>query len=286
MKTSLTEEHLAWRRLGVGASDAARVMSGDWRSLWQEKRGIAQGRKVFGEWGWSLKASMETLQLDWYEHKTGRAVGRSERLVSAAYPFMRASLDGRIFETGEPIDAKHVSPWSKPDPITWCIEHYTWQMIHQATVCESDRGYLSIGVGDKEPVIQPVEVDPFDQAKLIAACREFWGFVERGEELPGDGPSVDATPVPIVKLREIHVPVEIDEVFEALCRQNNWLGDACAEMLVFSSTDAAAKRHAVCRENLKKLVPEDVATLTRGRFRLTRAKNGTVTMSAKPMEKE
>src|SRR5216683_1680251 len=82
MRTSLTEEHLAWRRLGVGASDAARVMSGDWRSLWQEKRGLAQDRKVFGDWDWALKASMEALQLDWYEHKTGLRIIRNEQQVS------------------------------------------------------------------------------------------------------------------------------------------------------------------------------------------------------------
>jgi hypothetical protein len=42
MNLGLTAEQIEGRRLGIGGSDAKRVMDGDWLSLWREKTGRAK----------------------------------------------------------------------------------------------------------------------------------------------------------------------------------------------------------------------------------------------------
>lgn len=275
MIVSLTPEHLAWRRLGVCSTDAARIMAGASREVWAEKRGLAESRRIMGDWDWALKAAMERLQMEWHEHKTGLRVIRNEQLVSRAYPFMRASLDGRIEVTGEPIDAKHISPWAKPTPVEWAVQKYYWQMIHQAIVCGVDQALLSIGVGDKEPVIQLIECDPYDRERLISACREFWGYVERGEEPPGDGPGLtgEHAPVEIKKLRT----VQLEDEWKA--EWPNW-GNQMVELFgKFAGTYAAAAANAISKTEIRELLPEDVGLVTRGNIKVARDKAGAVRMS-------
>ena len=80
------------------------------------------------------------------------------------------------------------------------------------------------------------------------------------------------------------MPNQTDEVFAALVQQNNWLPEACKQIRTFIDTDGAAKVNAISRDELKKIVPEDVGELRRGRFKLHRDKAGAVRMSLAKME--
>lgn len=46
----LTDEQRAERAKGIGGSDAGRIMAGEWRQLWLEKTGRAQGDDL--SWSW------------------------------------------------------------------------------------------------------------------------------------------------------------------------------------------------------------------------------------------
>ena len=55
-------------------------------------------------------------------------------------------------------------------------------------------------------------------------------------------------PKPTPKLRSITVPTDNEDVFEALCRRDNWLHEACSDHIrAIVGTDAAAKVNAIHR---------------------------------------
>ena len=288
MQLGLTPDQLAARSKWIGASEAQRLMNGDLRSLWREKTGRSKSKQIMSDWERALKASREALYLDWFEHKTGlHIIRRGESVQSKEYPFMGCTLDGVIEETGEPVDCKHLSAWTKGDPLQWAVDHYTWQMIHQPLVLGADRGSLLVGHGDKEPVLQPVEMDPFAAEELIAACRTLWGYVERDEEPEGDGPSWDAPAVEIKTLRTVVIDGgEADANGVWTGPQDgkfqpwpNYGSDFAQHLATVIRTQPAATANAIAREAIKVLVPEDVGEIRRGAVTVKRDKRNAIHFS-------
>ena len=186
---------------------------------------------------------------------------------------MACNLDGMTTTArGEPcvIDAKHVG---RSDEAT--ILRYTAAGVHQATVMGFDWWALSIFIGNGKWELIEQEVDPFYRAELIATERKFWDYVVRGEEPPEQSGAAVLPPKPQPKLRNLHVPADGGEVFQAMCRQENWLQDAIAEIHAFVGTDAAAKRNGIARSKLRDtLIPADIGEFEFGRFTAKRAKLG------------
>lgn len=299
MTLGLSQKQIAQRRKYVCAGDAARILEGKWNEVWLEKMGLAPEPDLADILAVQMGSYTEPFNLSWYMRQTGRPVEYytdnalmaeiwgaltlggatcSEMVASKRHPWMACNLDAMSTTSrGEPcvLDAKHVGRVDEQ-----MVLRYTAAGVHQATVCEVDHWALSCLVGNSKWELIEQAVDPFYQARLVEQEREFWGYVEREEE-PVDAVEAVAPPKPQPKLREIVVPTENDEVFEALCRKENWLKDACHDIATFASTKPAADLHAITREHLKALVPDDVGTLRRGLFRLTRTKAGSVTMTLK-----
>lgn len=276
MNLGLTPDEIVLRREGLGGSDAARIMSDDWLSLWREKTQRAAPEDLSDNLAVQMGSVTEAFNAYWYERRTGRAVTRrNERVVSATHPFMIANLDGvTTTSKGYPayIDFKHVG---RLDEQT--VLRYTPQGVHCASILGLDWWVLSVFIGNSKWELVEQEVDPLYQANLIAREREFWGYVERDEEPPE--PERVLAPKPQPKLRTIIVPVDSPAVVEALQRENNWLSEAQKLIEVFASTHAAATKHNITRDELKKLVPDDVGTLQWGHFKLARDRAGAVRMS-------
>lgn len=302
MSLGLSREALAQRRRYVQAGDADRIMRGEWRSVWREKMGLAEGDDLSGELRVQMGLYTEPFNLAWCEKQTGRAItyysgskmligtwadlhrdhtskcewSEHELQVSKAYPWMACNLDGMTTTArGDRcvIDAKHVG--RADDPM---ILRYTAAGTHQATVMECDFWALSVFIGNSKWEYIEQEIDPLYQADLIARTREFWGYVERKEE-PEDRTAPVAPPKPQPRLRELHVPTHEDQVYEALLRQNNWLGEALTEARVIANTDGAAKRHAIARKTFAERVPVDVGLVEWGLFKAKRDKSGALRIS-------
>jgi hypothetical protein len=300
----LTSEQLAERKLRLHAGDAAAIMAGDYRKVYRRIKGLDPDDDLSGEFRVQLGSYTEPFNLAWTKRMTGRNVlyfsdnelcrriwktltgstAAAELVVSPRYPFMACNLDGM---TTTPqghrsvIDAKHVGRAGEAE-----ILRYTPAGVWQATCAETDWWGLSCIVGNKweEPIFQ--EVDPLYQAAMTVRATECWGFIERNEEPPETEAAPVLAPKPQPRLRSIIVPVEQDEVYEALVHQNNWLSEARKLIYAFVGTQAAATHHAIVREDIKKLVPEDVGEIVCGRYRFARSKAGAVTQSLKPMEKD
>ena len=245
LNLGLTAEQHAERRTGIGGSHAPKLMAGNWQEVWLEITGRSAPKKIMSDWNYVLRMTTETLQLDWYEHKTNdRVIRRQENARCADYPFIRATLDGVIESTGEPINAKHVSAWTK-EAREWAVTKYVWQIVHEVLVVAPPklRGHISLIVGEKEPEIIPIDVDSISMYQLIETEEEFWKFVV--DDRP---PDPNYQPVPSVidwdKMRSVD-----------LSRSNSW---AAAAVDWLAHRDGA-KKFDKAAESLREMVEADVS---------------------------
>lgn len=247
MKIDLTPEEKAERRTGIGGSDAGKIMVGEWQELWLQKTGRSEPKKIMSDWNYVWRIATETLQLDWFEHTTGRNVIRRNTVArSEIYPWMRATFDGIIEDTREPINAKHLSGWTK-DARNWAVDKYIWQMIHE-TVVEMPptmTSWLTMIVGEKEPELIPIEADPVSIDRLIAAEEEFWGFVTRDE--PPDGKAPEQPIVEWERMRSV-----------SMATSNAWAEHAG----IWRENIAASRRCDKAAKELRGLIESDVREAT------------------------
>jgi hypothetical protein len=305
----LSAEQLAERRLRLHAGDAPAIMDGDYRKVFRRIK-FGEGDDLWPNLPWFVRKNMTPEQLDFAAakgnyteplnlavtmQKTGRPITyysasmfmryiwlqltdnapseSTELVICKRHPFMACNLDGM---TTTPqghrsvIDAKDISRAYEPE-----ILKYTPLGTWQATCAGTDWWGLSLIVGQKwvEPLFQ--RVDPIYQATMIARAKECWGYIERDEEPPEAEAAPVLAPKPQPKRRTIDVPLNIDDpVFAALMQRENWLPEMVEAMGAFASTDSAAKRHAIARKDMDRLMPDDVGRVTRGRIKAVRDGRG------------
>jgi len=261
------------RRKGLGGSDAKRVMDGDWLSLWREKTGRAEGEDLSGNLAVQMGSATEAFNAFWFEKVTGRKISRrNDHVVSRDHPHMRANLDGITTTAsgrGAYWDAKHVGRSDEQ-----MILRYVPQMTHCASIVGLDYWILSVFVGNSKHEIIEGEVDPFYLEELLAKEAEFWSFVVSDTEPPSQAAPVLA-PKPASVLRKI----QLEDAFRDTWP--NWGPELLPLIRTFSETHAAAAKHAIVREEIKTLMPDDVGEITRGLFRASRSKAGAVTIALK-----
>ena len=269
----LTVEQILARREGVGGSDAGRIMRGEWAQLWREKTGLAEPEDLSGNLAVQMGNVTEDFNAHWFEKVTGRFVSRrGDRVKSDRYPWMVANLDG-VTKTTRGLfaywDAKHTGRSDEA-----MVLRYTPQMTHCATILGFDWWVLSVFVGNSKHEIIEQEVDAFYAEELIAKEREFWGYVERNEEPKDEMPPVLA-PKPAPLLRT----VQLEDAFKDTWP--NWAAEMIGLFGSFASTHAAAAAHAIAREEIKRILPDDVGLITRGNIKVNRTKSGSITIALK-----
>lgn len=290
------------RKKFLTASDASKVMSGAWPELYRQKMGIDQEEDLSQKLNVQIGSFTEPFGLWWYEKETGRSLdyysdnpiaafcwkelsGRdalSEWLASKEYPWMGCSLDARSTTAkGFPcvLDQKHVAQFRYEE----LVSRYLPAMTHQAVVAGVEHWALSVLIGSNKWELIEQEVDVFYAEELIAKEREFWSWVERGEE-PPDMTAPAPPPKPQPRLRTLDASAEFgSDEWKRLVAQNNWLVDCANEIEHFAETENAAKVHAIAREAIKGLLPDDIGNITRhtkaGMFTAKRARGGALTMT-------
>jgi hypothetical protein len=289
----LSAAGLERRQRHICAGDAARLMAGEWRSVYREKIGLTLPEDLSGVLPVQLGTFDEPFNLYWYQKQTGRKINyytdspllgsiwigltgdldslRPEWMASRLFPWMGAHLDGMTTTArGEScvIDAKHVG--RADDPM---IVRYTAAGTHQATVAGCNWWALSVLIGNSKWELIEQEVDPLYQAELIEAESEFWGYVERREEPEDRVETAVLPPAPQPRLRIIQLEDEFQDSWP------NWAGDLLPLIRTFAETNGAAVIHNITRDKIKKLLPDDVGEITRGLFKAKRDKAGVIRMS-------
>ena len=257
----LSPEQIAWRRAGLGGSDANVILSGDEAAifdLWREKRGektpVDLSDKlpvVLGQW-------TEEFNRQWFERVQGRNVSaRGMQLACPANNWRRCTLDGMIWPENAIWEAKHTNAFARSDEV---LERYMPQLQHNMAVAGCERAVLSVIFGNHKFEVFEVAADWLYQQDLLAAEQAFWISICDGTE-------------PIVS-KALPTPRPIGTREICLEGNNHW-ASAAADWLEYR---AAAKLHAAACVDLKSLVEPDVTRAFGHGLEARRSRSGAISI--------
>lgn len=250
------------RAKGIGGSDAAKVMAGDWLPLWSEKTGRAHPDDLSRNLAVIMGTWTEALNRFWYTQETGWGVAEQLRAIaSATHPFMLANLDGINYHARAVFEAKHVNAFTKDDEV---VTRYFWQLQHYLAVTGFPTAHLSVFFGNAKWAYFEVARDDAAIADLIAREAEFWGYVERDEPPP----AVDAAPPVIIAFDAMR---EVD-----MTGRNEWAAHA-ADWL---ANRDAAKAFEGATKAIKDLIEADVKKASGHGIVASKTKAGSITIKA------
>ncbi len=122
----------------------------------------------------------EDLNRRWYEHNSGHRISDVQRhAIHRTIPWMAATLDGLVKETGAVFEAKFMLPWSFSEEAA--AEKHMAQLQHNMVVAGTKKSVLSIINGGGKWIELSIEADPIYQTILIAAEKAFWRAIKTGE---------------------------------------------------------------------------------------------------------
>ena len=257
------------RRDFIGGSDARIIMGQDEKALhrlWQEKRGEAAPIDLSGVLIVQLGLVTEDLNRRWYEQNSGHRISDIQRhAIHRTIPWMAATLDGLVKETGAVFEAKFMLPWSFSEEAA--AEKHMAQLQHNMLVAGVRKSVLSIINGGGKWVELTIEADPIYQTILIAAEKAFWRAVKTGET-----PALFDCEPPKPRIEAVRV-VDMNA-------SNSWAEFAG----LFRDTHQAHADHERAKSELKGLMPEDAKEAMGHGIRAKRSKSGAVSFDLVEME--
>ena len=257
------------RREFIGGSDARVIMGKDEKALlrlWREKRGEEAPPDLSGVLIVQLGLVTEDLNRRWYELNSGHRISDIQRhAIHRTMPWMAATLDGLVKETGAVFEAKFMLPWSFSEE--GAAEKHMAQLQHNMLVAGTKKSVLSIINGGGNWVELSVDADPIYQTILIAAEKAFWRAVKTGET-----PALFDCEPPKPRIEAVRV-VDMNA-------SNSWAEFAG----LFCKTRDAHADHERAKSELKGLMPEDAREAMGHGIRAKRSKSGAVSFDLVEME--
>ena len=186
--TSTNEPNKFDRTKGIGGSDATKLVAGEWKNLYLEKKGLKEQDDLSFVLPVQLGIYTESFNRDWFAaHNNGLYVQESEDvLYHKDYDYIYANLDGFVlddnFKKQGVFEAKHVHAFTKDDTI---LEKYYAQVQHYMMVSRLPRAWLSVIFGNNKYKAFMIEKDQKFQKKLLKAEEMFWQHIINEEE-PAD----------------------------------------------------------------------------------------------------
>src|ERR1700693_2599072 len=257
------------RRHFIGGSDARIIRGKDEKGLnrlWCEKRGETPAVDLSGELIVQLGLVTEDLNRRWYERNSGHSIGDVQRhAIHRTIPWMAATLDGMVKETGAVFEAKFMLPWSFSEEAA--AEKHMAQLQHNMLVAGTKKSVFSIINGGGKWIELSIEADPIYQTILIAAEQAFWGAVKTGET-----PALFDCEPPKPRIEAVRV-VDTDP-------SNSWAEFAG----LFCQTRDAHADHERAKSELKGLMPEDAKEAMGHGIRAKRSKSDAISFDLVEME--
>src|ERR1700693_3550918 len=134
-----TPKMISDRRHFIGGSDARIIMGKDEKALlrlWREKRGEEAAPDLTGVLIVQLGLVTEDLNRRWYELNSGHRISDIQRhAIHRTMPWMAATLDGLVKETGAVFEAKFMLPWSFSEEAA--AEKHMAQLQHNMLVADT-----------------------------------------------------------------------------------------------------------------------------------------------------
>src|ERR1700677_1579800 len=261
MKSNVWTKPIADRSSFIGGSDARIIMGSDEAALvrlWREKQGEAEPQDLSGNLIVQLGVVTEDLNRRWYEANTGQIItDMQRRFHHPGIPWMAATLDGRVAETGAVFEAKFMLPWTFSEEAA--AEKHMAQLQHNMWVVASKSAVMSVITGGGKWVEIKTQADPLYQHLIVTAERKFWQCVEHGEP-----PRLFGAEPPRPRIEAVRI---VD-----MSTSNAW-----AEFSgMFARTRDAHLEHEQAKLELKGLMPEDAKEAIGHGIRAKRSKSGAV----------
>jgi predicted phage-related endonuclease len=269
MSSNRSGDFAVFRRSFIGGSDARIIMGNDEAALvrlWREKRGETEPEDLSDNLVVQLGRVTEDLNRRWYEARTGKLIVDVQRRIRhPALPWMGATLDGRIKESGAVFESKFMLPWSFSEEAA--AEKYMPQLQHNMWVVASRSAILSVITGGGRWVEITTHADPLYQHLIVTAERKFWRCVESGEP-----PHLFGVEPPKPRIEAVRI-VDMNS-------SNAWAEFAA----VFARTREAHAEHERTKAELKGLMPKDAKEAIGHGVRAKRSKSGAVSFEVAQSE--
>src|SRR5579884_3147628 len=237
----LSPTQIAQRDGKLTASRVACLVTGDEQKifdLWRELTGDPSyvPEDLSGVWAVQLGSYTETLNLDWYERRTGKPLSRrGDVVMHSKYDWAACTLDGFDDALPGPVETKHVGGFEKIETVR---ERYMPQVHWQMIVTGTSKCALSIIEGAREPVVEIIERDSAYAAELLRRAEQFMQCVF---ELR-----------PPVALAPVAAPTKAEKIYD-MTGSNQWASEA----VVWITNRQAAKDFAAAEKAIKGIVPTD-----------------------------
>lgn len=186
-KNMAYEEWLAWRKKGIGGSDAATVAGlNPWRSpinVYLDKT-TDQPPQEDNE-RMRVGRDLEDYVAKRFEEAIGARVRRENYLLQhPEHEFMLANLDRVLIGENAFLECKTTGSYSKSEWEEGIPLHYELQCLHYMAVCGFDYGYIACLIGNEKFIYHKIERDEETINNLIAIEKDFWERYILGDEVP------------------------------------------------------------------------------------------------------
>lgn len=196
IKRESREEWLELRKKYIGGSDAASVVGlNDYQSpyaLWAEKRGIQP--PFAGNLRTRIGTEMEPVIAKLFEEETGKKVQNCNfSLINDSFPWAVADVDRMVIGEDAILEIKSTSALN--------LKHYKngdyparfyVQVMHYLAVTGKQKAYLAVLIGNSDFRIFEIERDEDEISALMEAEKQFYGYMQSGEEPPANAVDVES----------------------------------------------------------------------------------------------
>lgn len=196
IKRESREEWLELRRRYIGGSDAASVVGlNDYQSpyaLWAEKMGIAPAFE--GNLRTRVGTELEPVIAKLFEEETGKKVQNCNfSLINDSFPWAVADVDRMVIGEDAILEIKSTSALN--------LKHYKngdyparfyVQVMHYLAVTGKQKAYLAVLIGNSDFKIFEIERDEAEISALMEAEKQFYGYMQSGEEPPANAVDVES----------------------------------------------------------------------------------------------
>jgi len=231
---------------------------------WRERTGLPVEPMV-ETWPMKFGSFNEPLVLDYHEEKTGHAITRRGEVVAHPQrPNVGVTLDGFREHDNWIIQVKCCGSWQS---IPHILDYYCCQAWLEAECTGAAGASLLVMHGGGEPVEYPIHVDANYREAVWARIDEFLDCIATLTE-----PYAITIPpiIPPEKWRRI----DLDDEENA----PNW-GDQMRELITqWDETSDAARINSAAKDQIKRLLPDDVGRVVYGAKIIARARNGAVSI--------
>lgn len=267
---------LAWRKQGIGSSDAAAIAGLDpYRgpmSVWLDKTGRLPDHDEESEWMRWGRLLEDAITAE-FEYRTGLFVRQRQAFIShPERPWMRATVDGLVADLPPGLQSDRDAPLGLAEWKTvagfksdaWADgalpDHFRIQVLHQLVVTGLQHAWVAVLFGGQRLEIREVEYDEEDAAALVALEEAFWQRVI--DDVPPGGDGTDGS---TEALRDAYADggggsVQLADDVEQLIQER---------VQAKADEKAAAKRAAVVEQSLMAALGDAEVGLLGGRPRVT-----------------